>query len=226
MNGAQLYTLATSLNDGLAIEQTLFYTLLNIARINREMARPWRKLVKLDTSNTALPSDTYLTSKTIPSSFLRLSNHGTIRLFDGVNDFLNYSEVPFETWIEHKDDTNSFWFDHANMKFYLGGVTDKTYTIYIPYIGDSGDITSSTSWVFPSVFHPILAFDVVAMYKLGIDYDDINARQGDSNARTAEIIFKSIEKWDSELARQSVMNMDYARNDNLPWRSGRVETTS
>jgi hypothetical protein len=225
--GSDYYTMVSNLLGGYQINSTLFYQLLNIARSNREMERPWMRLRKLDSSLLANTGDTYLTAKALQSDFRRFLNNGTIRLFDGNNTILYYTEIPFESRLEHKDDNSAYYVDYANLNLYLTGKVDKQYQIHLFYIYNPGDITVTTSWLnFPSEFHSILAFDVAAMWRLGADYDDQNARMGDENGKMAEVIKHAMHAWDNELALSAVENLDYYGANQLPWRGGRVDTRS
>ena len=56
MDGPTLITLATELNGGAAIGDTLLYQFLNIAKAMVEQLRPWMLLRKTDTSKTVAAS--------------------------------------------------------------------------------------------------------------------------------------------------------------------------
>lgn len=210
VTGQQLYDFVTTTLLGAAIDETYFYALLNIARGNREMDRPWKVLQTIDKTQTTNPSDTYLSAKTLPDGFMRLTKEGTIKLFDQNNKYVIYKEIPMDQQIEWKDNTGKFFIDHFNKQFFLCGKADQDYFIWLPYQKDCGDIDAGGTWQkFPSRFAYLLAYDVAAMYRLGADYDDINARMGDNNAVQAETIFRAMKKWDNELALSSVTEMDY-----------------
>lgn len=212
MTGTDLYNFFATLFDGgqapISIDD--FLARANVARSNREMARPWMRLRKLDSSQTASTSDTYTTPKNLPSDFMFLTKESYIVLFDGQQTWETYWEVPQYLHIQYKDLSQRFYIDHANQKFYLLGIVDRAYNIYIPYQADLGDITATTGWLnIPDRFARILAYDVASMYRLGTDYDDINARNADDNSRQADLLFKSMERWDDELQRSSVSALDY-----------------
>ena len=56
MDGPTFITLATELNGGAAIGDTLLYQFLNIAKAMVEQLRPWMLLRKTDTSKTVAAS--------------------------------------------------------------------------------------------------------------------------------------------------------------------------
>lgn len=211
MNGQDLYNMMTSLISNFQMDPTLFLQFINIARGNREMAQPFMRLRKFAAlSSLANTGDTYKTAKAMPTDFVSLTDEGKVTLFDGIQTWQVYTEIPFGLQIQYKDQNNIFFIDHANGNLYLCGIVDRTYSIYLPYQADFGDITLATQWInIPKRFHPILALDVAAMYRLGVDYDDINARNADSNAQQAELLFKSMQTWDAKLQRSSVTQMDY-----------------
>lgn len=54
----------------------------------------------------------------------------------------------------------------------------------------------------------ILAYDVAAMYRLGVSYDDINARNADDNNKQAQLMYGAMETWDDNLQRSATTRMD------------------
>lgn len=222
MTGAQLQSFASSLMNGQTISDDLFYVLLNVARSNRELERPWKVLTKIDKTQTAQSTDTFLTSKNLPSDFRRFLNEGVIYLFDNVNNVYNYEQIPQEQQLDFKNDYGKFYADFANNTFYLMGTQTNTFSIWIPYIANYGDITSTTSWQkFPSEFHPLLAFDVVSYYTSGVDYDDQNARMSPEHKAAAQLIHTALIDWDSELAIGAINRLDY--NNRSTFRSGSID---
>lgn len=218
-----MYDLTTSLLNGFPIDETLFYTLLNLARNQREGLRPFKALEKVDTSNIVNPlQNTPLTPANLqqlsfPSDFNYMREDGFLTLYDGNLTWQTYNEIPQNQSIYYLQSNNYFYVDHANRKFYLCGIIDRTYIAYLYYQAQNADISKTTSWVgIPDRFHPILAFDVAAMYRLGVDYDDINARNADSNATQAELMFRAMEKWDDSLQRSAVTRMDYPSMGDVP----------
>jgi hypothetical protein len=75
-------------------------------------------------------------------------------------------------------------------------------------------ITANTSWVFPSEFHPILAYDVSALIKAGIDSDVVNASQALSNSQTSSIIFEQMKEWDNDLQDNEIEGVNYPDIEN------------
>lgn len=202
--GTELKTLNTEIRAGREMDDTIFYILLNLAKANFERRRAWRKLVKKDTSNSSTGATTYATAFTLPTTFIMTLPRRTLKLINSAGAYLEYTEVPFEQWDEYKTSTGYFCIDHLNSQYYVSGVLSGTYTHNFYFISTTADITSSTSWVFPAEFHPALAFEVAAMDELGIDYDDINARQGNANLTRSELIMRNAGKWDDALQRSAL----------------------
>ena len=201
------------------MDSTQFYQFLNMARTNREMMRPFKVFEKLDQTQTATPSPlptlVNQNPKTLPSDFLYLKEDGFITLYDNNLQWEEYYEVPQNLAVQYLQENNRFYVDHANRQYYLTGIVNKQYNIFMYYQADLGDITATTTWKgIPAskqtTFPMILVHDVAAMYRLGVNYDDINARNADSNHQQAELLFNSMCKWDDALARSAVTQMDYS----------------
>lgn len=206
MTGLELYTLNTEIRGGRAIDETTFYVLLNLAKAEFERTRAWRKLITKDTSKSSSSSTTYATSFALPTGFIMPLQKKTMRLINASNalDFLDYTEVPFNRWDDYKNSQGYFTIDHKNSLYYLSGSVSGTYTHNFYHIATSTTLASGASWVFPDEFHPALAFSVAAMDELGMDYDDINARQGNANFQRVQLIMRLAIKWDDALQRSSL----------------------
>ncbi len=214
MTGADFLTAVTSLVNGFSIDTTLFYQLLNTARIRRELMRPFMRLRKYDYTQTVQGQSFSLTLPpaaviNLQSDFLYLSRDGEITLYDNNNTYQLFTEIPMNLVIPYLQVNNVFYVDHGAQKIYFLGTIDRTYTAFVPYQANLGDIAAATTWLnIPSQFHMILAYDVAAMYRMGMDYDDINARNANQNARDAETLFSSMVAWDDMLQRSSTTRMD------------------
>lgn len=204
MTGAELQTLNTSIRAGRQMDDTLFYTLVNLSKSGFERMRPWRKLIKKDTSQVASPSTAFTTAFTLPTTFLMTLPRRTLKLVSSSNAVLEYVEVTFEDWELYKTSSGYFTIDHMSGQYYISGTVNATYTIYFSFISSSPAIDATTPWIFPAEFHPALAFDVAAMDELGIDYDDTNARQGNANSQRAQLIVRSAIRWDETLGRSAL----------------------
>ena len=214
MNGAALYTFVTSLLNGYQMDTATFYIYLNLARTQRESMRPFKYLEKTDTSQIAQPVGVqpiipFLNPLTLPSDFLYLKEDGFITLYDNNLTWQTYLEIPQNLAVQYLQQNNKFYVNHAAGKYYLTGIVDRQYIVYFPYQADLGDITANTTWLnIPPRYHSILGFDVASMYRLGQDYDDIQARNAESNTQQANMLFDAMCKWDDNLARSSVTTMD------------------
>ena len=184
MNGATLYTLSTSLLGGNAMDETLFYQLLNQAKNQREIMRDWVKLRNYDTSITFSSSDTYLTGKTLPTRFLRTygfypDSGAFIVTSDGAK--LPLSPISMSERYDKRNDEGYYYIDHANGTISRTGSTVGT--LHLNYLKGSADIDEDTSWALSQLGGPLLVYDVVIEMKGGIDWDRINASQIPYNQR-------------------------------------------
>lgn len=215
---------AGGLLSGVQIDQTLFTNLLNAARMMREGERPWRVLVKQDTSQVWTPGDTWQTPKQIAPSgdFREWIENNALQLWDGSPNPGSLIEpvqvLPFDQRQFYNSSSYAAFIDYANEQFYMAGNTSQTLIIIQSYIADFGDILPentnaqpSYTWQkFPARYDKILGFDVAARYRLGTYYDDLQARNADDNNQSAESIMEQMRKWDGRLARVNLRNLDYA----------------
>lgn len=203
MTGQELNDLSTSLLQGRGLDITDFLVRANIAKNKFENERAWRKLVKIDTSKTSLTSDTYATTKDLPTDFRKTLPRRTLKLVSGTS-VIECDEIMLEDVISNQSASGKFAIDHLNSTYSIMGAVSQTMTNYLAYIHKSADITADTSWVFPSEYHPYIAYEVTAMVELGEDYDDINARNANANAQVANILLKQAIKWDDSLQRSAL----------------------
>ncbi len=206
MTGQETYDLVTEIRGGRPMDETVFYTLANLAKSTLERARAWRILVKKDSSKSSTSATTYDTSFALPTGFLMTLPRRTLKLVNASSptNIIELTEVLWEQWDEFKNSGGYFTIDHANAVYYVSSIVSATYTHRFSFIGTSTTIAAGTSWVFPAEFHPAIAFDVAARDELGIDYDDINARQGNANLLMVETIKRSAIKWDDTLVRSAL----------------------
>ncbi len=218
MTGQELYDLVKQILGGEGPNQAYILQLINLSKIIYEGSRPWKVLSTKNNALTVTGSNNYTVPFPLPANFNRYLGEstlaqGSIVLFDGVANVQYLTEVPIENILNYKDEFGRFAVDYSTGQFYICGVVPGSFTIYQYYIEDVAPITLATTWLrFPARFHPILAFDAAARWRLGTDYDDVNARNADDNGGMALNIYKTMETWDTELAISAVNSIDY-RND-------------
>jgi len=195
MTGQELKDFAESLIDD-SIDETLFLTLLNVAKNRLEGERNWQYLKAKDSSQSVSPGDTYLTMKTLPALFRKM-----LKVFV---DTLEYSGVQFEDQIRYKNGTRKFYIDLANSQFGIIGTPDETKTIYLFYIKKTAALTLTTSPTFDEDYHPILGFIVAGFYTAGVDADDIYVRMSPEHKMAAEALAESMREWDAELKLNAI----------------------
>lgn len=209
MTLTQINDLLTEIRGGRVMDVYIFLTLANLAKNTFEAKRTWRRLIACDSSNTQTSSDTIATGKPLPSDFGRALTKNPLTLVDPNNSssFKKYTEIPMERRDEYVDCSGYFYIDYANGMYYLTGSVDRTYThrfYYSKITTQFSNITLSETWSFPAQYHPYIAFEVAVMDELGMDYDDINARQGSANAARAAIIMTSAVMDDESLWRAAL----------------------
>lgn len=218
MTGQELYDLVKQILGGEGPNQAYILQLINLSKMIYEGSRPWKVLSANDHALTVGGSNNYTVPFPLPPTFNRYLGEstlaqGSIVLFDGVNNIQYLTEVPIENILDYKDEFGRFAVDYKNNQFFICGVVPGSFTIYQYFIEDNAPITLTTPWLrFPARFHPILAFDAAARWRLGTDYDDVNARNADDNEKMANNIFSTMETWDTELALSAINSIDY-RND-------------
>lgn len=215
LTGLDYYNSMTSLVSGFQMDSVLFFQMLNTARVIRQGQRPWKWLQKFDTTQIAIPAAAPITAPpttnklVLPADFSYLTEDGEITLYDQNNTWQTFTEVPQNLLVPYLQVNNKFYIDHMNFFYYLLGVVDRQYTVFMNYQAELGDIAAATTWQnIPSRFHMILAYDAAAMYRLGVDYDDINARNADANAQAAERLYNAMCAIDDNLQRSAQTRLD------------------
>lgn len=214
MKASELYTTLTDVLGGLAISQSLFYRLLNLAKDTVEAKRPWTILIKIDTSLTVGSSNTWQTVFNLPSTagsaFRRFAPkpRKKIVLYSSSDDSIHgLTEVRFDERLDYKDTFGYFYVDYAANQFYITGTIDKTYTIHICYLYRTKPFSSTDDtieWPLPEDYHLILVYQVAAMYRGGTDWDDVNARMAPEDRSIARGIWDAMTTWDTELQLSAV----------------------
>jgi hypothetical protein len=119
---------------------------------------------------------------------------------------MQYFQVPFDLQHQYRNNGRYFVVDVANSTYYLLGNVGKADTIYHYYVKSTDALTSATSPVWPSRFHPILAYAVAGYIQIGQDADDIFARMGPTNQQQADNLLNSMRQWDAALLLASQNN--------------------
>ncbi len=187
---------------GRTLGDTPFYQLINSAKNRREARRAWMKLRTRDTSNSVTSATTFATSFALPTRFLRFYGKTPIQLVSGTS-VIKLEERPLEALDELQTQPGFFCVDYANSLIYLTGSWNQSYTMKIYFCQKSPDIDAATEWVFPSEFHPMLAFDVALQEKGDISYDDINERMAKYHGKSVADIESAMILWDAGLQTAS-----------------------
>lgn len=216
MNGQELYDLVTALLDGEEISTTLFVTLANEKKLQRELRRDWQVLKTKASLGTVSPSTTPDTAFSLPERCLRpikntLRSRAVVFLDASGNKAGGADEILFERQYDFTNTPGKFYIDHSDKTLHFTGnpPVPENRTAMLFYIKGSAPITyvenAGTGWEpFSSTdggidFSPLLAFDIAMSQKGSIDYDDINARMVQYVGRDAEDLEYAMNKWDDMM---------------------------
>lgn len=183
MNGEQLYNLTTEFLGGNAMDEEVFYILLNAKKNIREMMRDWMRLRTFDSSITFTTSDTYTGTKSLPSRFLRpymfYDQYGQqksgVFLIDSSGNKTELKPIKFAERFDYKDADGYYYLDVKNGT--IGRTGSKAGTLHLYFLQGSSDIDENGTWALGGNFAAILAYDVAVEQKGGIDWDRVNASQ-------------------------------------------------
>lgn len=204
MTGLELKTLTENILDGQIIDDDFFYQLLNIAKTKLEEQRVWQYLKKSYNPGAASSS---------PIDIGALDDFAQdYKVMVGTN--YEYIPVPFEDKYIYARSSGRYYIDWANEQLYLLGNTIPNDQLYIFYKRYTPDITSTSEPLFPTRFHPILAYYVAAYFQVGVDYDDIFARMAPENKLAALQLQRAMENWDSAISMRSQDNRIGVANSN------------
>jgi hypothetical protein len=199
MTGEEIKTMAEEILGGDTLDVTFYYNVLNAMKNKVEDERPWMFLRALDSSQTATTGNNSTTSRALPTAW-----RNTYKLL--VGDDTQYFQVPFDMQHQYRNHGRYFVVDVANSTYYLLGNVGKADTIYHYYVKTTDDITSTTSPVWPTRFHHILAYEVAGYVQVGQDADDIFARMAPENKAQANMLLDSMRMWDTRLQLQAQNN--------------------
>lgn len=226
MTGTELATFCEEINGGASINDTLLFQFINLAKAMVEQRRPWMLLRTTDTSKTITAANTWQTAIDLSTitKFSRFYGENPIKLYSGVgSNFTEYHQVPYDKRLSYQLAPNTFVYNEATKTLYLNGTPPYAGTLYIDHIIDSDDITDddTSTWVFPAWAHSLLGFMAVAIYKGGVDFDDVNARMAPDNRAMAEMLTRNLENWDNEKQLTAQMGTD-PYQDQSDFRSGAI----
>ena len=221
MTGQTLYTNhLIKILDGEQIAVELAVILFNAAKVITEQERPWRFLLKEDSSQTRSSGDTYLTMKTLVSDF-----NFDVGMLVG-SSTLEYEPIGFEERRKYQNSGRHYYIDIGNSQFAITGQASQTETIFMQYTMFTTDLTvlaDSFSSGWPVRFLPLIAFNAAAIYRGGTDFDDQNARMSVENRAVARALKDSMVSWDARLKLRSMGNSTRPVRTSIPLGSKNVD---
>jgi hypothetical protein len=175
------------------------YGLMDTAYTEVNEERAWAMLLKLDTSITHSPGDTWLTTKTLPSDFGR-----PYKLFGG-NANNEYDPVLFENILHSINGSRKYALDLVNMQMRLIGSPASALTMYMWYLYvptslfDLTDLqkTATDTIKWPARFHRILAYKMAELRFGGIDADETSRKMSQPQLAEFVRLKKAMISWDN-----------------------------
>ena len=200
MTGQNLVDFINNLIDD-TIENDFCLELINAVKDLVESDRPWRMLIKEDSSQTFTASNDYLDSKDLPDDFFE--DYKVFLGSESDDSYTEYHPVAFEKRRLWKD-SQKYYIDFANKKIYICGSVGSTKTIYQYYIYETDDIALDTSPVWPTKFHKMIGFLVAELHKAGIDADILNLQQAVALSKQGNLLYEAMISWDSMMKLRSM----------------------
>ena len=157
MTGAQTITKFQNMVDDV-LDSDFVYQLLNDAKDEVEALGVWLQLLKETTYTVASGYSFTSALGTLPTRFAL-----DVRVVEN-NSNVEYEKVGFDDRVQKESNPLGYFIDLANNNFYLSGQNHSAKTIYLYYTDYSADLTSVTSWVFPSRFHSIIPLKMAELY--------------------------------------------------------------
>ncbi len=209
MNKTTIYDNVTSLLDDFEMPQAQFDFFLDTAQAYWEGQRPWMVLRSENTDVTIGANNTFETQNSLPSNFMKWYTRFSIVLCDSNGNPQQYlKECALNQKTMYKGNSSRFYCIYRTNKFYVCGSPAQSLVARIYYVQHGTKISAAdaNTWDLDPQdrFTQILAFTIAAYFKLGVDYDVINNRQGDANADVANQVYKLMEDWDAELQESSL----------------------
>lgn len=189
MNGAAILEFFENIIED-SLDTDTAYILMNNAKNKVEEERDWEMLKKLATASAgssaiALPAD----------------YRSTLQVY--VNN-QPCQQIPFEQKNLFANSALRWYLDFANGNIYLLG-SNITGTFNHYYKKTTSDIASGTEPVWPSRFHPLLAFEMAELY-FAVDQGD-RPRSWDDKWNTQKQFLRfSMVDWNVALVRRAVEN--------------------
>ena len=183
-----------------------------------ESARLWKYLMKLDTSKSANPGDTYQTPKALPTDFFSPLESG---IYVGT-DLVPYQQYPFEDQQYFQSISHGFYIDLMNSNYFILGNPNPGGTILFYYQAQTLPLAAKNSNgtqpagtinqpLMPAKFRALIAYYAAQRY-FAIDQGSKAAAWDDRWSAYFTTLFDLMVRWDFRVAKQAYANRMTAGN--------------
>jgi hypothetical protein len=155
--GAQIITKFQNMVDDV-LDTDFAYQLLNDAKDEVEAMQDWEQLKNEQAYSVSSGYSFTSALGALPTRFsldVVMNENGS---------YVDYEKVSFEDRYGKANHPLGYFIDLSGGNIHLTGSNHSAKTMYLCYTKYSADITSSTSWAFPSRFHGILALKMAELY--------------------------------------------------------------
>ena len=205
MTGAETITKFRNMVDD-ELDADYEYQLLNDAKDELEAMLAWEQL-KYEQSYSVAAGYSYLTALgTLPTRFALDS-----KMVEDTS-YIPYDKYDFEDRDARANAAFGYFFDLAGGNIYLTGQVHSSKTMYFYFTKYSADITSGTSWAFPSRFHTAIPYKMAELYYAS-DAGERGRSWDDKWSEQFERILTRMTLWNDQLKmknRRPVSRPPYA----------------
>jgi len=193
LTGAECITKFINMVDD-ELDTDYMYQLLNDAKDEVESLQVWEYLKK-EYTFTRSSGDTVDTTYALPTP-----TGGTFYIPISMYDpsYVEYNLIPLEQRMLWQNSTLAYYVDYSAGYIHFTGVAGATVTMHLFYQMYSDDISSGTSWSFPSKFHSILPLKMAQMYYAS-DGGEKSSSWDDRWGVYYEQKLNQMQLWDSQL---------------------------
>lgn len=184
MTGSEIITMFSQIigeEGDNPLDNAFSLQLLNLAKNKIEDLTDWEYLKKKWTiSGTTLPTD----------------------FNEPIKIICDKDYVPLHPFEDYEFYDDGYYIDYANNT--INAIDTYPSPVILTYKKTTDDLTTETSPLFPSRFHPILAYEMAFIYQAGIDGDDLNFRMSAEHKLQHAELKKLMLSWDADIKARNM----------------------